>query len=127
MDLDIARMAFGAYQAGQEKPVRIETHTKTNGEKYELIFGMVNPCIYGDQCEGHACYCNNDAAPYRKCRNSWFYGEKDADSKCEFFKPNPHWIDGDGDFYQQREITIESMKQKDLVELRDVSAENEGE
>lgn len=115
-NVDLARFAFGAYQSYGEKPASVEIAVYSDGTAVEEVFGQVNPCIYGDQCEGHACYCNHKNA-YRKCRNSWYYGEKNKDSECKFFKPNPYWIDGDGDFYQQRNQTLLSLKSQGLLNI----------
>lgn len=58
-------------------------------------------CIYGQSVDGHAVYCHNadwPAAP-RKCRRTWYYGEKYAtengcrDEDCPGFKPNPEFPD----------------------------------
>jgi len=95
-NLDIARYAFGAYQSYGDKPAKINVLVYKDGSSINLVLGQVNPCLFGDQCEGHACYCNNPLA-YRKCHRSYYYGEKELDSKCEFYKPNPYWQDGDGD------------------------------
>ena len=115
-NLDIARYAFGAYQSYGEKPACVEIVIYKDGSSVEQIYGQVNPCKFGDQCEGHACYCNNPKA-YRKCRCSWYYGEKDLDSKCKFFEPNPYWQEGDGDFYEQREATLLYLQSKGLLDI----------
>lgn len=116
-NVDIARLAMGAYQSYSEKPARVEVLIYTDGSSVDNYSGQINPCVFGDQCEGHACYCNNEKAPYRKCHRSWYYGKKELDSECEFYQPNPHWIDGNGDFYEQREKTIDELHKKNLVEI----------
>jgi hypothetical protein len=100
---DIARIVFGAYP--NEKPVRIEG---------DDIYGMVNPCRFGFQCEKHSCYCDHEDGP-RKCHYSWFTGGEEPDSQCELFEPNPYWQEG-GDFYDSRDATIAEMDRLGLVE-----------
>jgi hypothetical protein len=115
-NIDIARIAFGAYQSYSDRPAAVNITVYNDGTSVEEIFGQVNPCLYGDQCEGHACYCNNKNA-YRKCRNSWYYGEKNKDSECKYYKPNPYWQDGDGDFYEQRNKTLLFLKSQKLLNI----------
>lgn len=115
-NLDIARIAFGAYQSYGEKPARVEIYIYKDGSSTESVYGQVNPCKFGDQCEGHACYCNNPNA-YRKCHCSWYYGGKGLDSKCEYYEPNPYWQEGDGDFYEQREKTLLYLKSQGLLDI----------
>ena len=114
---DLARFVFGAYQSYGEKPASVTVEVYRDGTCVELVRGQVNPCKFGDQCEGHSCYCNCAESPYRKCHNSWYYGENDADSKCEFFQPNPYWQEGEGDFYEQREKTLLYLQSQNLLEL----------
>ena len=114
--VDIARFALGAYQSYSDKPARVKIAKYKDGASVEYIYGQVNPCLFGDQCEGHSCYCNHPKA-YRKCHRSWYYGEKDEDKQCEFYKTNPYWQDGDGDFYEQREKTLLYLKEKGLLEI----------
>ena len=115
-NLDIARLAFGAYQSYVDKPASVNVLIYRDGNSIDLIFGQVNPCKFGDQCEGHACYCNNPKA-YRKCHYSWYCGEKDADKECEYYEPNPYWQDGDGDFYERRDKTLLYLKAEGLLEI----------
>jgi len=115
-NLDVARLVFGAYQSYSEKPAMVEVTVYNDGTSTDEIYGQVNPCKFGDQCGGHACYCNNPKA-YRKCHYSSYYGEKDLDSKCDFYEPNPYWQSGEGDFYEQRNETLRYMKSLGLVEL----------
>ena len=115
-NLDIARLAFGAYQSYGDKPASVEVLIYKDGSSIDLIYGQVNPCKFGDQCEGHACYCNHPHA-YRKCHCSWYYGEKELDSKCEFYELNPYWQEGDGDFYEQREKTLLYLQSQELLEI----------
>ena len=114
-DVDVARLAFGAYQSYQDKPARISA----DGQ----YFGMVNPCRFGDQCEWHACYCNHESGTYRKCHYSWYTGNVEPDRSCELFEPNPHWRTETGDFYDDRDRTVARMKELGLVEVE----EEEGE
>jgi len=115
-NLDIARLAFGAYQSYGEKLARVEVAIYKDGTSVDEVYGQVNPCKFGDQCEGHACYCNNPRA-YRKCHCSWYYGQKELDSKCDFYEPNPYWQEGDGDFYEQRDATLRHMNSLGQVEI----------
>ena len=115
-NLDVARVAFGAYQSYADKPARVEIAVYKDGTAVVYPYGQVNPCSFGDQCEGHACYCNNPKA-YRKCPCSWYLGEKDADKECEFYEPNPYWQDGDGNFYEQRDETLLFLKKQGLLEI----------
>ena len=115
-NVDIARFAFGAYQSYGEKPARVEVLVYRDGPSIDLVYGQINPCKFGDQCEGHACYCNNPDA-YRKCHCSWYYGEKNLDSECEYYEPNPYWQDGEGDFYEQRERTLLYLKSRGLLNI----------
>ena len=115
-NVDIARIAFGAYQSYNEKLARVEVMIYKDGSSIIVVYGQVNPCKFGDQCEGHACYCNNPKA-YRKCHCSWYCGEKDSDSKCEFYEPNPYWQDGDGDFYEQRDKTLLYLQSQGLLDI----------
>jgi hypothetical protein len=103
-DIDIARAALGAYEGLDEQPVVVR-----DGE----VFGMVNPCRFGDQCGTHACYCNHEDGP-RKCRCSWFTGGGTPDSECELFEPNPYWQE-QGDYYESRDATVAVMDEKGLV------------
>jgi hypothetical protein len=123
-DVDIARLAFGAYQSYDTKPARVEVLIYTDGSEVDLYYGQINPCLFGDQCEGHACYCNNEKSGYRKCHCSWYNGEKDSDKKCKFSAPNSYWQDGDGDFYEQREKTIMDLHAKGLVEIEITRIDN---
>jgi len=116
-NVDIARLCFGAYQSYDEKPARVEVLVYKDGSRVDTIYGQVNPCKFGDQCEGHSCYCNNPKA-YRKCHCSWYYGQKDLDSKCEFYQPNPYWQEGESDFYEQREKTLLYLQSKGLLDIR---------
>jgi len=109
-DVDVARLAFGAYQSYQDKPARISA-----GGEY---FGMVNPCRFGDQCEWHAVYCNHEKG-YRKCHYSWYTGGKNPDRACELFEPNPHWRTETGDFYDDRDRTVVRMRGLGLVEVEE--------
>ena len=43
------------------------------------------PCKYGNIVEGHACYCHNEKAPYRKCPQ-WRNGE--PYEECKYFNNN---------------------------------------
>ena len=115
MGIDIARMAFGAYQSCQDKPVRVEVDPQTGKDN---LFGMINPCRFGDQCEWHACYCNNEESEYRKCHYSWFTGGSTSDRYCEYYEPNPYWQEV-GDFYESRRATLAYMKGLGLVEEED--------
>lgn len=123
-NIDIARVAMDAYQSYDDKPARIEVLRYNDGSEMDLFYGQINPCEYGDQCEGHACYCNNPDA-YRKCHCSWFYGEKDLDGECRFYSPNPYWQDGSGDFYEQRNKTVLHMKALGLVKIDIIEIDNE--
>jgi hypothetical protein len=117
-NIDIARVVFGAYQSYGEKPAAVEIDLYSDGTAVEQIFGQVNPCKFGDQCEGHACYCNcpNEDSP-RKCRRSWYEGKVDEDKKCKNYQPNPYWQAGDGDFYQQRNKTLLYLKEQGLLTI----------
>ena len=42
------------------------------------------PCSWGNIVEGHACYCHNEKAPYRKCP-IWRMGYEWNRENCEFF------------------------------------------
>lgn len=131
--LNIARLAFGAYQAHAEKPAAVESWVDPNGKQQEAYYGMVNPCLYGDQCESHAVYCNNNAAPWTKCHRSWYYGgerypyssthdEEDEgawDQDCPYFAPSPHWQGAEGeDYYAAREKTVAHLREQGLLEER---------
>ena len=116
---DLARLVFGAYQARCDKPVGVEHGKKGDGTPYEEVFGMINPCRFGDQCEGHACYCNHPDGP-RKCRKSWYYGGEERDQDCEYYEPNPHWQEAEsGDYYEGRTRTLAHMREQGLVEDRE--------
>ena len=115
-NVDIARWAFGAYQSYANKPASVEVLIYEDGNSIDFIFGQVNPCKFGDQCEGHACYCNHPKA-YRKCLCSWYYGDEKLDKKCEFYEPNPYWQNGGGNFYEQRDKTLLYLKEKGLLEI----------
>ena len=115
-NVDIARLALGAYHSYGEKPAAVTIFIYKDGNSIEEVFGQVNPCKFGDQCEGHACYCNHPNA-YRKCHCSWYYGVKELDSKCKYYEPNPYWQDGDGDFYEQRDKTLLYLREKGLLEI----------
>ena len=115
-NIDIARFAFGAYQSYTDKPAAVEVFIYKDENSIDIVYGQVNPCKFGDQCEGHACYCNNPKA-YRKCHCSWYYGDKELDKKCEYYESNPYWQDGDGDFYEQRDKTLLYLKEKGLLEI----------
>lgn len=117
-NVDLARFAFGAYQAYGAKPVRIERYTDGEGNPGQDIFGQVNPCRFGDQCGGHACYCNHPEST-RKCHFSWYYGgERGTEDKdCPFFEANPYWQESEsGDYYEGRTLTIAALKEKDMVD-----------
>jgi len=116
-NLDIARVAFGAYQSYGSKPAMVEVLIYEDGSSIDLVYGQVNPCKFGDQCEGHSCYCNHPKAQWRKCHRSWYLGIKKEDSQCELYEPNPYWQDGKGDFYQQREQTLLYLKEQNLLEI----------
>ena len=115
-NIDIARFAFGAYQAYSDKPVSIEVLIYKDGNSIDLVYGQINPCKFGDQCESHSCYCNHPKG-YRKCHYSWYYGDKEADKNCEYYEPNPYWQDGNGDFNEQRDKTLLYLKEKGLLEI----------
>jgi hypothetical protein len=123
-NVDIARLAMGAYQSYTDKPARVEVFAYNDGSSAHDISGQINPCLFGDQCEGHACYCNNEKAGCRKCHFSWYNGEKDLDKTCEFYEPNPYWIEGKGDFYEQRDATIADLHAKGLVEIEITKIDN---
>jgi hypothetical protein len=52
-------------------------------------------CKFGNLVEGHAVYCHSEhpRAP-RKCRHTWYFGEKEAeklklrDEDCPYYEPN---------------------------------------
>ncbi len=125
-NVDVARLALGAYQSYASKPASVEVLVYNDGNSIDLVYGQVNPCKFGDQCKGHACYCNHPKATWRKCHCSWYYGEKDRDKECEFYEPNPYWKNGEGDFYEQREKSLLFLKEQGLlgisVERIDVEA-----
>ena len=51
-------------------------------------------CKFGNLVEGHAVYCHseNPDAP-RKCRRTWYTGGKVKDEDCEFYEPNPNFVE----------------------------------
>jgi hypothetical protein len=104
-DVDLARYAFGAYQSYGNKPARIE-----DGE----VFGQVNPCKFGEQCGGHACYCNHPKGG-RKCYRSWYTGGQEPDNECELFEMNPYWRQVSDDFYENRDATIKHLREQGLL------------
>ena len=115
-NVDVARLAFGGYQSYTNKPASVEVLICKDGNSVDLIYGQVNPCKFGDQCGGYACYCNHPLSDY-KCRYSWYYGNKELDSKCEYYETNPYWQDGDGDFHEQRDKTLLYLKEKGLLKI----------
>jgi len=50
------------------------------------------PCRHGNIIMGHACYCHNAEAPYRKCPIWRHFGTSDLaewnTENCEWFQPN---------------------------------------
>ena len=105
-DIDIARFAFGAYRSYGKKIA------SKDGDEY---FGQVNPCIYGEQCGHHACYCNHKDG-WRKCHNSWYTGGGEPDENCPLYKSNPYWKNVSKEFYKNREATIKNLREKGKLE-----------
>ena len=51
-------------------------------------------CKFGNLVEGHAVYCHseNPNAP-RKCRRTWYTSGEVKDEDCEFYEPNPNFVE----------------------------------
>lgn len=51
-------------------------------------------CKFGNLVDGYAVYCHNPNAP-RKCRRSWYTEGQVKDEDCEFYEPNPNFVEGE--------------------------------
>ena len=93
---------------------------KVANELVPLIEGTKRclPCIYGDLVEKHSVYCDNSKSLFRKCRFSWYHGRVDsvidkcADEDCEYFKPNPAYVESKDFLKQIEERKIERKREQ---------------